>query len=381
MSRCVLALVVLGLALAPVRGADPKPLWEIATAKVELPLHEVWWVGYSPDGNTLVAQVVHDGRFPPVERITVWDAATRKEKSHVDLKGGSNATRVGLRVNVVTNRGTVLFADGDLLEMPVTGGRPHSTRAPDKLVAQAVWHVPDSTEGVWLLKQPTDWPEQPLFTLAYGKRPSLASDPKATDADKKLLTARLKPARDNHEIRAAAVSADAARFAVGGCWSRFEKGEFRIDHSLSLYTITVGDVLKVTEVATVPSSHGAPITRVQFSPDGKTLATGSGDSSVCLWDVAKAGKDWKPRATIAAGQFTMSALAFSPDGRTLAAGTFETKRANLFLIDVVGGKQVASYHLDGGITSLAYSPDGKTLVTGDGRGRVKGWDAGVLRNP
>ncbi len=155
----------------------------------------------------------------------------------------------------------------------------------------------------------------------------------------------------------------------------------REKRDLTLYAIATGDELKLTEVATVKPTHVGPIESMRFSPDGKTLATGDGDASVFLWDVEKAGKDWTPRATIPAGTRTVSALAFSPDGRTLAACVWAKGQPNLYVIDVNGGKLLASYRLDGSLNSVAFSPDSRTLVTGDNRGLIKAWNAEALRNP
>src|SRR4051812_13681437 len=56
---------------------------------------------------------------------------------------------------------------------------------------------------------------------------------------------------------------------------------------------------------------------VAFNPDGKTLASGSRDETIKLWDVV-AGKE---KATIKGHMDGVSSMAFSPDGKTLASGS------------------------------------------------------------
>src|SRR4051794_36873097 len=57
---------------------------------------------------------------------------------------------------------------------------------------------------------------------------------------------------------------------------------------------------------------------VAFSPDGKTLVSGSGDGAVRLWDVATG----EERATFK-GHLLVTCVAFSPDGKTIASGSRE----------------------------------------------------------
>jgi WD40 repeat protein len=56
---------------------------------------------------------------------------------------------------------------------------------------------------------------------------------------------------------------------------------------------------------------------VAFSPDGKTLVSGSDDGTVRLWDVAARTQIGKPLAGHKDGVRT---VAFSPDRKALATG-------------------------------------------------------------
>ena len=53
-----------------------------------------------------------------------------------------------------------------------------------------------------------------------------------------------------------------------------------------------------------------------FSPDGATLAAGSDDKTVRLWDVATR----ELRATLSSRNGRVYSVAFAPDGATLAVG-------------------------------------------------------------
>ena len=59
--------------------------------------------------------------------------------------------------------------------------------------------------------------------------------------------------------------------------------------------------------------HHDAVTCLAYAPDGQTLATGSKDGTVRLWDAA--GKE---RATLPGHERMVTALAFAPDGKTLA---------------------------------------------------------------
>jgi WD40 repeat protein len=323
-------------------------------------------VSYSPDGTTLIAQIEDNSNlqeFSFSHRLFAWEVATKKEKLNVKL-GEQTFTGGAMHANAATKVGSVLIAGKPSEELRLTDG----ARASSKELwgwSVGVWFNPDGSDSLWLSKQVED------YQLSYGKMPAFAPAGDKEPVRERWLKAKLPGNWSDGGIPVVTASADLARFVLTSRDSR----------KLTLYNIAVDDKLKLTEVAAVPTAHRGSISTVRFSPDGKTLATGSEDSSIALWDIEKAGKDWKPRAMTPAGGGTVSSLTFSPDGRTLVVTTWDKGPDNLYFLDVTAGKVVASYRIVGSLMSVAYSPDGKTLVTGDYAGRIKAWDAGALRNP
>ena len=62
-----------------------------------------------------------------------------------------------------------------------------------------------------------------------------------------------------------------------------------------------------------------------FSPDGKTVLTGSSDKTARLWDAATG----RPLGLPMTHQDRVSAVAFSPDGKTVLTGSWD-KTARLW---------------------------------------------------
>jgi WD40 repeat protein len=70
---------------------------------------------------------------------------------------------------------------------------------------------------------------------------------------------------------------------------------------------------------TIASGHTDVVSSAAFSPDGKTLASGTHDTTVKLWDVATG----KEKATLNGHTGDVTSVAFSPDGKTLASGSMD----------------------------------------------------------
>ncbi len=106
---------------------------------------------------------------------------------------------------------------------------------------------------------------------------------------------------------------------------------------------------------------------VAFSPDGRTIASASGDNIIQLWDVdtgellrrLKGHKDWVFR------------VAYSPDGDTLASGG--GRNINLWDADRGEHLQTLEGHTSG-IRSVVYSPEGGTIASGGWDGTIRLWD-------
>jgi WD40 repeat protein len=62
--------------------------------------------------------------------------------------------------------------------------------------------------------------------------------------------------------------------------------------------------------------HKGGVYSVSFSPDGRTIASGSDDKTVRLW-----GIDGTPRAVLRGHNSRVTSVIFSPDGRTIASGS------------------------------------------------------------
>ena len=103
-----------------------------------------------------------------------------------------------------------------------------------------------------------------------------------------------------------------------------------------------------------------------FSPDERTLASGSFDGSVKLWDVASGAPLWSGWHTKG-----ISCLAFAPDGSLLASGGHD---ATIRLWDRQSGTPLQTLPHPGPVFSLAWSPDGRLLTSGDFAGTMRMWE-------
>ncbi|MYC14008.1 MAG: hypothetical protein F4Y39_09815 [Gemmatimonadetes bacterium] len=126
----------------------------------------------------------------------------------------------------------------------------------------------------------------------------------------------------------------------------------------------------------VLQGHTSIITSIAFSPDGKTLVSGSWDATIKLWDVATG----RNVATFEQDQ-SVSSVAYSPDGTILAFGASDS---TIRLLNISTGETIATIlGGDSGNTwdvYVAYSPDGTILASGSSDRVVKIWDVATKKN-
>lgn len=79
--------------------------------------------------------------------------------------------------------------------------------------------------------------------------------------------------------------------------------------------------------------HTDTVRSVCFSPDARTIASGSWDKSIRLWDV----KSGKLIFTLEGHTFRVWSVCFSPDGQTVASCSEDR---SIRLWDISSGKEI-----------------------------------------
>jgi WD40 repeat protein len=125
------------------------------------------------------------------------------------------------------------------------------------------------------------------------------------------------------------------------------------------------------------TGHGAEVTAITFISDDETLASGSEDMSVKLWNVKTRQSQSLPTPNAA-----ILAMALSPDGTTLAAATSDQR---VILWDIATKQMKPALRgANAQINSIAFHPkDNKTLALGCEDGTVKLMDItnGSVKQP
>ncbi len=115
--------------------------------------------------------------------------------------------------------------------------------------------------------------------------------------------------------------------------------------------------------------HSDKVRAIDYSSDGKFIASGDASGAVILWDAATGTK----LRTLKGHTSWVNGVAFSPDGSMVASGSSDH---NVIVWDVSSGRQVRvlTGHTDL-IVPVRFSPNGQFVASGSFDNTVKIWDA------
>lgn len=121
------------------------------------------------------------------------------------------------------------------------------------------------------------------------------------------------------------------------------------------------------ELASLFAGHTDDVRAVAFSPDGKTIASGSFDNTVILWNPQ--GRMLHP--PLKGHEDGVMRVAFSPDGKLLASASTD---GTVRLWDVESGRPVARLDHPEEVYSVAIDRRGKILAASGKGGRIRLWN-------
>jgi WD40 repeat protein len=141
-----------------------------------------------------------------------------------------------------------------------------------------------------------------------------------------------------------------------------------------LFTNVGADIAFIVHFFTPPkhftyTGHSNYVSGLAWSPDGKRIASASGDHTAQVWDATDGGHV----VTYRGHSSDVLTLAWSPDGQYIATGSLDT---TVQVWNPISGATVYTYHgHTDAVFDLAWSPDSQRIVSASADGTVQIWQA------
>ncbi len=147
--------------------------------------------------------------------------------------------------------------------------------------------------------------------------------------------------------------------------------ELVIDNNCSegVLVSVVSSTPTTPRLARTLTGHTGGVRSVVFSPDGTTLASGSRDNTIRLWN-ANTGT---PIRTLTEHTEPVNSVAFSPDSNTFASGGWDDT-IRLWNANIGTPIRTLIGHTHN-VESVAFSPDGSILTSGSSDDTIRLWNA------
>lgn len=141
-----------------------------------------------------------------------------------------------------------------------------------------------------------------------------------------------------------------------------------VDKSIRLWNFATGEVLKTLV------GHTGYVNAIAITPDGKTLVSGSVDTTIKLWDLAS-GKELK---TLRGHQSYINALDISPDGKILASASAD-KTVKLWNLATGVTIRTLKGH-ESYVNAIVFSPNGQSLFSSGADNIIQQWEVSTGKN-